>query len=161
MECMTMEGIPVKLQSLSRFLSLLSRLLRLCHAFLTAPTATFELDGPDQQSLSCSIQDAAGAMLAKLQVASKQFDPWMYLGTAHIDTTRDQLVAGIPTLDGALEKRKDQLRQLVKENFQRFIGCKGTIDDISLRLRVCAILWPKAIDKTMAGNICALSATGD
>eukprot|EP00892_Ulva_mutabilis_P007527 jgi/Ulvmu1/5146/UM021_0163.1 len=59
----------------------------------------------------------------------------MYLGTAHCDTTRDQLVAGIPTLDAALEKRKDQLRQLVKENFQRFIGCKGTIDDISLRLR--------------------------
>lgn len=87
------------------------------------------------------MQDAAAAILAKLQTASKTFDPWTYLGTAHSDTTREQLVGGIPMLDAALERRKDQLRQLVKENFQRFIGCKGTIDDISFRLRVCAFAF--------------------
>ena len=85
------------------------------------------------------MQDATADILTKLQTGSKHFDPWAYLGTAHSNTSRDQLVAGIPLLDAALEKRRDQLRQLVKENFQRFIGCKGTIDDISLRLRVCCL----------------------
>ena len=93
------------------------------------------------------MQDATAALLTKLQTTSTQFDPWMYLGTAHGDTTRDQLVAGIPVLDAAREKRKHQLRQLVKENFQRFIGCKGTIDDISLRLRVCVFISWADVDQ--------------
>lgn len=70
-------------------------------------------------------------------MGSGEFNPWLYLGTVHADTQREQLVAGLKVLDETLAKRKGQLRQLVKENFQRFIGCKGTIDDISLRLKVC------------------------
>lgn len=78
-------------------------------------------------------------MMGKLQATSKEFNPWLYLGTAHAESTREQLESGVSALDAALAKRKGQLRQLVKENFQRFIGCKGTIDDISLRLKVCLV----------------------
>ena len=76
--------------------------------------------------------------LTKLQPSSKEFNPWLYLGTAHAASSRQQLKAGMQALDGALAKRRGQLRQLVKDNFQRFIGCKGTIDDISMKLKVRA-----------------------
>lgn len=82
------------------------------------------------------MQDGATALMAKLQTSSKQFDPWVYLSTAHADTPGEKLQQGLRVLDTSLTARKDQLRQLVKENFQRFIGCKGTIDDISRKLRV-------------------------
>lgn len=80
-----------------------------------------------------------GATLSRLHVGSGEFNPWLYLGTAHAETPREQLIAGLQVLDETLAKRRGQLRQLVKENFQRFIGCKGTIDDISLRLKVGAL----------------------
>jgi Exocyst complex component Sec5 len=86
--------------------------------------------------LPCAPLQGGAAMLAKMQTTSKEFNPWLYLGTAHAGTPREALVEGVGHLEKALAKRKGQLRQLVKENFQRFIGCKGTIDDISLRLEV-------------------------
>jgi hypothetical protein len=82
------------------------------------------------------VQANATALLSKLQTTSKQFDPWVYLSTVHADTPGDKLQQGLKVLETSLNARKDQLRQLVKENFQRFIGCKGTIDDISRKLRV-------------------------
>lgn len=82
------------------------------------------------------MQATGAALLNKLQTTSKEFNPWLYLGTVHVNTSREALVQGLTRLDDGLVKRKGQLRQLVKENFQRFIGCKGTIDDIALRLKV-------------------------
>ena len=91
------------------------------------------------------MQDAASALLSKLQTSSKQFDPWIYLSTAHADTPGEQLQQGLRKLESSMSARKDQMRQLVKENFQRFIGCKGTIDDISHKLRVCCLLSPMSL----------------
>jgi hypothetical protein len=98
------------------------------------PTVTAWSGDWYQEACALAVQGGS-AMLPKLLNTSKQFNPWLYLGTVHADTSREQLEAGLACIDDALAKRKDQLRQLVKENFQRFIGCKGTIDDISLRLK--------------------------
>ena len=47
---------------------------------------------------------------------------------ADLQTGRDNLQAG-------LQERTGQLKALVKENFDHFISCKTTIDDIHKRLR--------------------------
>jgi len=45
-----------------------------------------------------------------------------------------ELQYGMRSLDRELSERTGQLRQLVKQNFDRFISCKTTIDDIYVKL---------------------------
>jgi exocyst complex component 2 len=45
------------------------------------------------------------------------------------------LVKGRQNLKIDVSERTGQLKALVKENFDRFISCKNTIDDIHKRLR--------------------------
>lgn len=45
------------------------------------------------------------------------------------------LVKGRQNLTNEVNERTSQLKALVKENFDRFISCKNTIDDIHKRLR--------------------------
>ncbi|KAK9836321.1 hypothetical protein WJX81_005210 [Elliptochloris bilobata] len=81
----------------------------------------------------------AGSSIAvlrsKVQPASEQFDPDVYLGLVHGDTSLGELRAGLANLRLELSERTGQLKALVKENFDRFISCKTTIDDIHVRLR--------------------------
>lgn len=89
---------------------------------------------------------ALQAALGQLLTTSPGFDPWMYLGTVHANRTKEDLRRGGNVLDETLQQRTGQLRHLVKENFQRFIACKSTIDDIHIKLqarlytRPCAAL---------------------
>ena len=50
-------------------------------------------------------------------------------------TTLAQLLKGRQNLKNEVSERTGQLKALVKENFDRFISCKNTIDDIHKRLR--------------------------
>jgi len=50
-------------------------------------------------------------------------------------TTMPDLVKGRQNLKIDVSERTGQLKALVKENFDRFISCKNTIDDIHKRLR--------------------------
>ena len=50
-------------------------------------------------------------------------------------TTLAQLLKGRQNLKNEFTERTGQLKALVKENFDRFISCKNTIDDIHKRLR--------------------------
>lgn len=51
------------------------------------------------------------------------------------ETTLADLQAGRDNLQAELRERTGQLKALVKENFDHFISCKTTIDDIHKRLR--------------------------
>ena len=51
------------------------------------------------------------------------------------ETALDELEAGQEALRVAGSERTDQLKALVKQNFERFISCKTTIDDVHVRLR--------------------------
>ena len=51
------------------------------------------------------------------------------------ETALDELEAGQEALQVAGSERTDQLKALVKQNFERFISCKTTIDDVHVRLR--------------------------
>lgn len=67
--------------------------------------------------------------------SSPQFDPYAYLGIVHVNTTIDQLLQGTQRLRDSLGQQTDELRSLVRENFERFISCKNTIDDIEKGLQ--------------------------
>ncbi|KAK9814628.1 hypothetical protein WJX72_008970 [[Myrmecia] bisecta] len=71
----------------------------------------------------------------KVLPTNDHFDPEVYLGLVHGETSSQDLKAGRLHLKSELSERTGQLKALVKENFDRFISCKNTIDDIHLRLR--------------------------
>ena len=55
------------------------------------------------------------------------------------ETALEELEAGREALRAAGSERTGQLKALVKQNFDRFISCKTTIDDVHARLRVAEI----------------------
>eukprot|EP00891_Asterochloris_glomerata_P008851 jgi/Astpho2/8851/fgenesh1_pg.00129_%23_37_t len=71
----------------------------------------------------------------KILPTSSSFDAVLYLALVHGDTEVDDLRSGCANLHMELSERTGQLKALVKENFERFISCKTTIDDIHIRLR--------------------------
>lgn len=71
----------------------------------------------------------------KLMYYSERFDPKLFLSRVHQDTAAADLEAGGLALKTDLKGRTQQRKQLVKENFDCFVSCKTTIDDIESKLR--------------------------
>ncbi|XP_057966275.1 exocyst complex component SEC5A-like [Malania oleifera] len=71
----------------------------------------------------------------KLIYFSEKFDAKLFLSRIHQDTTAADLEAGALALKTDLKGRTQQKKQLVKENFDCFVSCKTTIDDIESKLR--------------------------
>ncbi|ONM30218.1 Exocyst complex component SEC5A [Zea mays] len=74
-------------------------------------------------------------MRDKVIYSSPNFDPKVFLSWVHKDTSAADLEAGALTLKTDLKGRTQQKKQLVKENFDYFVSCKTTIDDIESKLR--------------------------
>ncbi|UPQ98162.1 subunit Sec5 of exocyst complex [Chloropicon primus] len=70
-----------------------------------------------------------------LLASSDSFDPKKYLGRVHRNSSQADLQKGQLYLTKQLNEGKDQRMLLVKENFERFIKCKNTIDDIHSKLQ--------------------------
>ncbi|MQL93081.1 hypothetical protein Taro_025719 [Colocasia esculenta] len=71
----------------------------------------------------------------KIQYYSEKFDPKLFLSRVHKDTSAADLESGALTIKTDLRGRTQQKKQLVKENFDCFVSCKTTIDDIESKLR--------------------------
>ncbi|KAK3043863.1 hypothetical protein RJ639_000562 [Escallonia herrerae] len=71
----------------------------------------------------------------KLIYFSEKFDAKSFLSRVHQDTSAAELEAGALALKTDLKGRTQQKKQLVKENFDCFVSCKTTIDDIESKLR--------------------------
>ncbi|KAF8024928.1 hypothetical protein BT93_F1927 [Corymbia citriodora subsp. variegata] len=71
----------------------------------------------------------------KLMYFSENFDAKIFLSRIHQDTRAADLEAGALALKTDLRGRTQQRKQLVKENFDCFVSCKTTIDDIESKLR--------------------------
>ncbi|AEE35895.1 exocyst complex component sec5 [Arabidopsis thaliana] len=71
----------------------------------------------------------------KLVYFSDHFDPKLFLSRIHQDTTAADLEAGALGLKSDLKGRNLQRKQLVKDNFDCFVSCKTTIDDIESKLK--------------------------
>ncbi|XP_040379241.1 exocyst complex component SEC5A-like [Oryza brachyantha] len=74
-------------------------------------------------------------MREKVIYSSPNFDPKVFLSWVHKDTSAADLESGALTLKTDLKGRTQQKKQLVKENFDCFVSCKTTIDDIESKLR--------------------------
>ncbi|XP_066347229.1 exocyst complex component SEC5B-like [Miscanthus floridulus] len=75
------------------------------------------------------------SMRDKVIYSSPNFDSKVFLSWVHKDTSAADLEAGALTLKTDLKGRTQQKKQLVKENFDCFVSCKTTIDDIESKLR--------------------------
>ncbi|CAI5965144.1 unnamed protein product [Closterium sp. NIES-64] len=75
------------------------------------------------------------SMAEKIIVFGPKFSPSFYLGRVHDDTSMDELRAGMGTLGADMENQQQQLKTLVKENFDSFVSCKSTIEDIEKKVR--------------------------
>ncbi|KAA8537891.1 hypothetical protein F0562_027529 [Nyssa sinensis] len=71
----------------------------------------------------------------KLLYFSEKFDAKLFLSRIHQDTSAADLEAGALALKTDLKGRTQQKKQLVKENFDCFVSCKTTIDDIESKLK--------------------------
>lgn len=66
---------------------------------------------------------------------SPNFNPKLFLTRVHQETSSADLESGALTLRSDLKGWTQQKKQLVKENFDCFVSCKTTIDDIESKLR--------------------------
>ncbi|KAL6527499.1 hypothetical protein OROGR_016589 [Orobanche gracilis] len=71
----------------------------------------------------------------KLNYYSEKFDAKLFLSRVHLDTSAADLESGALSLKTDLKGRTQQKKQLVKENFDCFVSCKTTIDDIESKLK--------------------------
>ncbi|KMZ59694.1 Exocyst complex component SEC5B [Zostera marina] len=70
----------------------------------------------------------------KLNHFSENFDCKLFLSRVHYRTMASDLELGAITLKTDLQGGTQQKKQLVKENFDCFVSCKTTIDDIESKL---------------------------
>ncbi|KAG0561520.1 hypothetical protein KC19_9G070200 [Ceratodon purpureus] len=71
----------------------------------------------------------------KLLYFSEKFDPKFFLSHVHQNTAAADLERAEEGLKEDLKIRNNELKKLVKENFDCFISCKNTIDDIHTKLQ--------------------------
>ncbi|GAB2209630.1 hypothetical protein Drorol1_Dr00026850 [Drosera rotundifolia] len=71
----------------------------------------------------------------KLAYFSDKFDAKLFLSRIHQETSAADLEAGALALKTDLKGRTQQRKNLVKENFDCFVSCKTTIDDIESKLK--------------------------
>uniref|UniRef100_A0A2N9EBD5 Exocyst complex component SEC5 n=2 Tax=Fagus sylvatica TaxID=28930 RepID=A0A2N9EBD5_FAGSY len=82
----------------------------------------------DKDTLDSSLRE-------KLMYFSEKFDAKLFLSRIHQDTTAADLEGGALALKTDLKGRTQQRKQLVKDNFDCFVSCKTTIDDIESKLK--------------------------
>ncbi|KAL7588543.1 hypothetical protein Lser_V15G38145 [Lactuca serriola] len=71
----------------------------------------------------------------RLMFFSERFDPKLFLTRIHQFTAAADLESGAVALKSDLLGRTQDRKQLVKENFDCFVSCKTTIDDIESKLK--------------------------
>lgn len=64
----------------------------------------------------------------KLLYSSEKFDPKFFLSHVHQNTAAADFEGAEQGLKEDLKLRNNELKKLVKENFDCFISCKNTID---------------------------------
>ncbi|KAJ9521896.1 hypothetical protein QJQ45_024766, partial [Haematococcus lacustris] len=104
--------------------------------------------------------------LAELLPTEEAFSPQAYLGTFHKawccgglgDVGEAALRRGAKALGSELNERTHQLKQLIRDNFERFASCQSTLEDVYAKLRKAEGMGPlaaapaaKAMSSTASG----------
>lgn len=69
-------------------------------------------------------------MVKKFLISSQKFDSQVFLTTVHSDSSVEQLMQLLQFLERDIQNQTAQLRQVIDENYIKFVDCKRTIDDI-------------------------------
>ncbi|EYU36852.1 hypothetical protein ABFS82_14G306300 [Erythranthe guttata] len=98
---------------------------------------TFRLisDNIANASFSTDVEPLDPSAREKMNYYSEKFDAKLFLARVHLDTSAAELESGALSLKTDLNGRTQQKKQLVKENFDCFVSCKTTIDDIESKLK--------------------------
>ncbi|XP_010537274.1 PREDICTED: exocyst complex component SEC5A isoform X2 [Tarenaya hassleriana] len=96
---------------------------------------TLRLITESSESSPSKAEKVDGALREKLMYFSDVFDPKLFLSRIHQRTAAADLEAGALALKNDLKGRNLQRKQLVKDNFDCFVSCKTTIDDIESKLK--------------------------
>ena len=76
-----------------------------------------------------------GLVSGALQITSRQFSAEEFLLKVHSNTSFEKLNASIPMLEGKIQEKREAQRNLVKQNFERFVSAKATIDAVFLEMQ--------------------------
>ncbi|CAG8621305.1 2618_t:CDS:10, partial [Ambispora leptoticha] len=63
-------------------------------------------------------------------VGTKSFNPKLFLRKVHQDTSFNDLLIGANQLRNTLDQKSEALKNLVQDNFDRFVSAKNTIDTV-------------------------------
>lgn len=63
-------------------------------------------------------------------LSSQSFRPLAFLATVHQDTPMEQLTASLDGLDRSIRNQTSQLKMVLDDNFENFVSCKKSIDDV-------------------------------
>ncbi|KAL1557114.1 Exocyst complex component S5B [Salvia divinorum] len=98
---------------------------------------TFRLIGDNIASatFTTDVEPLDPSAREKLNYYSENFNAKLFLSRVHLDTGAAELEGGALSLKNDLKGRTQQRKQLVKENFDCFVSCKTTIDDIESKLK--------------------------
>ncbi|KAI3496105.1 hypothetical protein L1887_38455 [Cichorium endivia] len=91
----------------------------------------------DERSLNSPTKSERvdSALRDRLMFFSERFDPKLFITRIHQFTAAADLESGASALKTDILGRTQQRKQLVKENFDCFVSCKTTIDDIESKLK--------------------------
>ncbi|BFZ60508.1 Exocyst complex component S5 [Saitoella coloradoensis] len=67
---------------------------------------------------------------AQFMITSKTFQPRTFLRDVHANASYSELRTGQDWLQHSIEQRRDDVKELVGQNFDRFVTAKSTIDDV-------------------------------
>ncbi|KAG7673527.1 hypothetical protein Ndes2526B_g03020 [Nannochloris sp. 'desiccata'] len=82
-----------------------------------------------------SSDDPSGWTDPRLLPSSPSYDPELHSVAAYKDIPWVDLIRGLDRLRSEVREHTGQLKSLVKENFDRFLSSKDTVDDIAVRLK--------------------------
>lgn len=83
---------------------------------------------PDEMSRNTNITQLKEK--TSLMITNKKFQPRHFLLQVHKDTSYNDLVAGEERLRRGVDQRNEALKNLVHQNFDRFVSAKNTIDHV-------------------------------
>ncbi|KAK9768810.1 Exocyst complex component S5 [Basidiobolus ranarum] len=72
---------------------------------------------------------------ASVFITDRYFDPTLFMKQFHLDTTYTELVHGKYHLRATIEQRSEALKTLVKDNFDRFVCAKNTVEVVYTEMK--------------------------
>lgn len=91
----------------------------------------------------------------RLQPSSPSYDPEIHAIAAYKDIPWAELIRGLDRLRTEVREHTGQLKSLVKENFDRFLSSKDTVDDIAGRLRAAEAEGGAGVHGATPGEVVA------